>query len=185
MLINKISTPLGVFLYLPLGYHVYNGVWTVTVGQILRCACKTGNVADHCTVSVLKDSKIVSHLPKKVLKVYSFFLRHGGSPEEVVNMGNIDRVKFTLVFYEVYISRIDQLQGLHFILYLLWQHTGKTTVLERLRPCRANNGCLVLRTSDSPKISLANTTQNCLQHKPEYKGMTFSVTQIVISHEYH
>ena len=61
------------------GYHIYSGVWTATVGEILRCACETDNVVDRYAVSVLKDGNIVGRLPKKVSKVCSLFLRRGGS----------------------------------------------------------------------------------------------------------
>ena len=43
----------------------------------------------------------------------------------------------------------------------------------------------MLHTSSASWISLANTTHNCQQPKPVYKGRTFSVVYIAISHEYH
>ena len=61
------------------GYHVYNGICTATVGDILCYAHKTGNALDRYAVSVLKDGNIVGHLPKKVFKVCCLFLRCGGS----------------------------------------------------------------------------------------------------------
>ena len=62
------------------GCHIYNGVWTATVRQILHCVRKTDNVVDCYAVSVVKDSNIVDHLPKKGSKVCSFLLlRCGGS----------------------------------------------------------------------------------------------------------
>ena len=61
------------------GYHIYNEKWTAVIGEILCCARETGNVLDRYAVGVLKDGDIVGHLPKKLSKICSLFLRRGGS----------------------------------------------------------------------------------------------------------
>ena len=35
------------------GYHVYNDIWTATVGEELECAREVGNAKDRYAVSVL------------------------------------------------------------------------------------------------------------------------------------
>ena len=61
------------------GHHIYKQIWTLTVGEVLCCACEHGNVSDRYTVSVLKDNKIVGHLPRKLSRVCAFFIGRGGS----------------------------------------------------------------------------------------------------------
>ena len=61
------------------GYHIYKEKWTAAVGEMLCCAREVGNVLDRYAVSVLKDGDIVGHLPRKISKVCSLFLRRGGS----------------------------------------------------------------------------------------------------------
>ena len=61
------------------GYHIYKEKWTAAVGEILCCAREVGNVLDRYAVSVLKDGDIVGHLPRKISKVCSLFLRRGDS----------------------------------------------------------------------------------------------------------
>ena len=58
------------------GYHVYKDVWTAVVGELLVCKRDQNNVV--CCISK-KDGNIVGHLPKKILCVYSIFLRQGGN----------------------------------------------------------------------------------------------------------
>ena len=61
------------------GYHIYKEKWTAVIGEVLCCARETGNVLDRYAVGVLKGGDIVGHLPKKLSKICSLFLRRGGS----------------------------------------------------------------------------------------------------------
>lgn len=53
-------------------------VWTPHVGEILSTRKETGNHHDRFAVAVLKDDRIVGHIPREVSKTAWFFLEHGG-----------------------------------------------------------------------------------------------------------
>ena len=55
------------------GCHVYQAVWTPTIGDKLTCRREVGNA-----VAVYSDDNLVGHLPKKISIACSLFLRHGG-----------------------------------------------------------------------------------------------------------
>ena len=59
--------------------HVYQAIWTAAVGQVLPCVREPANPDDRYAVAVMKDGTIVGHLPKKVSRICSLFLRRGGS----------------------------------------------------------------------------------------------------------
>ena len=61
------------------GYHMYKAIWTAAVGEELPCSRETNNITDRSSVAVIKDDAIVGHLPKKYSKIFSLFIRHGGS----------------------------------------------------------------------------------------------------------
>ena len=49
------------------GYHVYGEVWTVVLGEQLRCEREVGNVVDQYAISVKNDAGItVGYLPQKI-----------------------------------------------------------------------------------------------------------------------
>ncbi len=61
------------------GYHVYQEVWTPYVGEIITSKRQPLNVKDRYAVSTPKmDGEVVGHLPRKVSKIFSLFLCHGG-----------------------------------------------------------------------------------------------------------
>ena len=51
------------------GYHVYNAIWSATVGDELECAREVGNVKDAYAISVLQGSDVVGHLPQKISRI--------------------------------------------------------------------------------------------------------------------
>ena len=61
------------------GYHVYKTVWAAAVGEVLICRREPTNSADRYAVAVLKEETIIEHLPRKMSKICSLFLRRGGS----------------------------------------------------------------------------------------------------------
>ena len=61
------------------GYHVYREIWEAAVGQVLICEREPRNVKDRYAVAVQKDGTVIGHLPRKVSRVCSLFLRRGGS----------------------------------------------------------------------------------------------------------
>ena len=59
-------------------YHIYKEIWEAAVGEILVCEREPRNAADRYAVAVKKDGTIIGHLPRKVSRVCSLFLRRGG-----------------------------------------------------------------------------------------------------------
>ena len=53
--------------------------WNPVVGEVLTCTREVNNTSDHYAVSVKKDGAIVGHLPRKISRLCSLFLRSGGS----------------------------------------------------------------------------------------------------------
>jgi hypothetical protein len=69
------------------GYHVYQTTWAAAVGEHLVCGREPTNAADRYAVAVVKDGSVIGHLPRKVSKVCSLFLRRGGSLHCIVTGG--------------------------------------------------------------------------------------------------
>ena len=60
------------------GYHVYYCIWEAAVGDQLNCERELDNVKDRYAVAVKKDGAVIGHLPRKISKICSLFLRRGG-----------------------------------------------------------------------------------------------------------
>lgn len=69
------------------GYHVYQQIWSAAVGEVLSCCREPTNLRDRYAVAVEKDDIIIGHLPRKVSRVCSIFMRRGGSIVCVVSGG--------------------------------------------------------------------------------------------------
>ena len=61
------------------GYHVYQRLWTSTVGEHLSCRREHTNENDRYAVAVMKDDTVIGHVPRKFSRVCSLFLRRGGN----------------------------------------------------------------------------------------------------------
>ena len=61
------------------GYHVYKDIWAAAIGEEQVCDREPTNMADRYAVAVLKQETVIGHLPRKISKVCSLFLRRGGS----------------------------------------------------------------------------------------------------------
>ena len=61
------------------GFHVYNELWTLHVGDNLQCIPDSGNRDDPFAVAVKHGIDTVGHVSQKVSCICSLFLRHGGS----------------------------------------------------------------------------------------------------------
>ena len=59
------------------GYHIYKDVWDAVIGEELQCERKRDNERDRYAVAVKKDGKIIGHLPRKISRPCSLFLRRG------------------------------------------------------------------------------------------------------------
>ena len=60
------------------GYHEYQAIWDAAIDEELPCEHEVHNTMDHYAVAVVKDGQIVGHLPKKISRICSLFLRRGG-----------------------------------------------------------------------------------------------------------
>ena len=60
------------------GYHVYKETWRVVIGEELECDREPGNSCDRYAVAVKRSGVVIGHLPRKVSRVCSLFLRRGG-----------------------------------------------------------------------------------------------------------
>ena len=60
------------------GYHVYIDVWDASIGEELDCHREPNNAKDPYAVKVVKSSVVVGHVPKKLSRIYSLFIRRGG-----------------------------------------------------------------------------------------------------------
>ena len=62
------------------GYHVYQSIWTPSVGEELLCRKEPGNSHDPFAVAVIDATgNIVGHVPKKISSICSMFLQRGGT----------------------------------------------------------------------------------------------------------
>ena len=59
------------------GYHVYQAIWTAAIGEVLPCVRELTNTEDRYAVAVQRNGITVGHLPKKVSRICSLFLRGG------------------------------------------------------------------------------------------------------------
>ena len=60
------------------GYHVYKDIWDAAVGEELLCEREPLNAQDRYAVAVKRGGIIVGHLPRKISRLCSLFLRRGG-----------------------------------------------------------------------------------------------------------
>ena len=60
------------------GYHVYKETWRAAIGEELECDREPGNSCDRYAVAVKRSGVVIGHLPRKVSRVCSLFLRRGG-----------------------------------------------------------------------------------------------------------
>ena len=61
------------------GYHVYRKDWNPVIEEMLECEKEITNNQDRYAVAVKRNGTIVGHLPRKIARVCSLFLRRGGS----------------------------------------------------------------------------------------------------------
>ena len=64
------------------GYYEYKEVWEVKVVESLGCEREPENASFPYVVAVKKEGNIMGHLPRKVSRVCSLFLRWRGTIEQ-------------------------------------------------------------------------------------------------------
>ena len=60
------------------GYHIYKETWRAAIGEELECDREPGNSCDRYAIAVKRSGVVIGHLPRKVSRVCSLFLRRGG-----------------------------------------------------------------------------------------------------------
>ena len=60
------------------GYHVYQEVWEVLIGEVLSCVREAGNRHDPYAIAVKKDKLVIGHLPCKISCICSIFILRRG-----------------------------------------------------------------------------------------------------------
>ena len=60
------------------GYHVYRAIWSAALGEILQRERELDNVYDRYAVYVMRQGTIIGHIPQRIFRVCSVFLRRGG-----------------------------------------------------------------------------------------------------------
>ena len=58
-------------------YHIYKDIWDAVIGEELLCERKPNNRRDQYAVAIKKDRIIIGHLPCKISRPCSLFLRRG------------------------------------------------------------------------------------------------------------
>ena len=61
------------------GHHVYKDEWTPTVGESLNCGQEPLNEKDKTAVAVMRDDKLVSHVPLSFSRCGSQYLEISSS----------------------------------------------------------------------------------------------------------
>ena len=61
------------------GFHVYKDTWVPTMEEVLQCQRDRRNNRDRYATSVIKDGNVVGHLPQKISKICSLFMRRQGA----------------------------------------------------------------------------------------------------------
>ena len=60
------------------GFHVYKTIWEPALGEELQCLREHGNARDRYAVAVKRRDVVVGHLPQRISRLCSLFLRRGG-----------------------------------------------------------------------------------------------------------
>lgn len=60
------------------GHYIYKSIWTPVVGETLEARIEENNIHDRFAISVLREDKIVGHVPQEISQLFSSFLNRGG-----------------------------------------------------------------------------------------------------------
>ena len=60
------------------GFHVYKGIWTPVLDELLNTQIEEDNEHDKHAVAVIKNETIVGHVPWENAKVCKHFIKRGG-----------------------------------------------------------------------------------------------------------
>ena len=60
------------------GYHVYQDIWTLSIGEELMTRPEIGNPEDLYAVAIMKSDTIFGHIPREISKTCFHFIDHDG-----------------------------------------------------------------------------------------------------------
>ena len=63
------------------GYHLYKSIWTAALGEWISCEREPLNANNRYAVALKKDGAVIGHLPQKISRICSLFIRRGGTIE--------------------------------------------------------------------------------------------------------
>ena len=63
------------------GYHLYESIWAAALGERIGCEREPLNANDRYAVALKKDGAVIGHLPQKISRICSLFIRRGGTIE--------------------------------------------------------------------------------------------------------
>ena len=63
------------------GFHVYQDVWTLIIGEVLACRRETTNIEDRYAIAVNKTEEVIGHVPRKISFLCAAFIL----PDHVYN----------------------------------------------------------------------------------------------------
>ena len=61
------------------GFHIHKDTWVPVLDEVLQCSRETQNSRDRYAVAVVKNTTVVGHLPSKISKICSLFIRRRGT----------------------------------------------------------------------------------------------------------
>ena len=56
------------------GFHVYQDIWTPTIGERLPCQAEESNDTDLYAVAIKKRADVIGHIPHKISAACSHFI---------------------------------------------------------------------------------------------------------------
>ena len=86
---------------------MYKDIWAAAIGEELVCDREPTNMADRYAVAVLKQGTVIGHLPRKISKVCSLFLRRGGSIRCTVTWSRRHPSDLPLCHYYTYVPVLN------------------------------------------------------------------------------
>ena len=86
---------MGMFAFISAvrGYHVYQDVFTPSIGQKIVTKREFNNTMDKQAVKVVKGDETVGHLPRKFSRLVWYFLARSGESVEVISRRQSGRMK--------------------------------------------------------------------------------------------
>ena len=63
---------------------MYESIWAVAHGERIGCIREPLNANDRYAIALKKDGAVIGHLPQKISRICSLFIRRGGTIECIV-----------------------------------------------------------------------------------------------------